>query len=330
MTSIDRDSFSLSALGTQAQSNRATICTHKISNVGREQFKNVYISEEHTRIARVGRESPAGGPIYNVTKSTLGGVSYGFGTAKRDITTLKRTSATKNKPGEFFAPNNEDPDDFPTNAALDVVPDEQQFKYPRLPTMRIGTEPRGKLKDAFLLQNHSVAFYSRSSPGPAAIGDEFGPKFQPTKPRMAPARPFGAKTMHKGVDWMSAGRGDNPEEVGPGRHERKDVSFGPQYLTRRRNQSVHAFPQAPKFAKDRKDDSISKLEAAQSSLGKQPLAKNRSAPCINFSADSRATRDKTKLCLTKSDEGPRASMPKFVAYQPPLPCERTIMTSGFG
>lgn len=329
MTSIDKDSYTVSALGKQAQSNRATNCTYKISTVGREQFQNVYISEDHTRIAKIGRESPVGGPIYNVAKSSLGGCSYSFGGGKRDITTLKRTS-TRNKPGEFFMPSNEDIDDFPTNMALDVLPDSQQFKYKREPTIMIGTEPRGKLNDAALLKNHSVAFYARSSPGPAAIGEAFGPKFTATKPRMAPARPFGAKTCHKGNDWMACGRGDNPVDVGPGRHDRRDVALGPQHLSVRRNQACHAFPQAPKFPKTKSEDSISQYDAARSCFGKQTLAKNRSEPSINFSADDRATRAKTKLCLTRSDEGPRAAMPRFIARQPPLPSERSVMCSGYG
>jgi len=324
MTSVDKDGFTVSSLGKQAQSNRESISTHKISNVGRHHVEKVYISEDHTRTARIGRE---GGPV-GPAKSTLGGVRFGFGTAKRDITTLKRTSTTRNKPGEFMPPRNEDVDDIPTNDALDILPDSQQFKYARDPTIMIGTEPRGKLKDATLLQNHSVAFYARSSPGPAAIGGEFGPQVGPTKPTLAPARKFGARTHHKGTDWLRYG--DNPEEVGPGRHERKDVAIGQQHLSLRRNQSCHEFPHAPKFPKSRTEDTISKLDAARSSMGRQTLGRNRSEPSINFSADDRSTRSKTKLCLTRQDEGPRANMPKFVAYQPPLPVEKTIMKSGFG
>lgn len=324
MTSVDKDSYTVSSLGKQAQSQRESIATHKLSRVGREQVEAVYISEDHTKTARIGR---AGGPVGG-QRSTLGGVSFGFGTAKRDITTLKRTSTTRYKPGEFFLPNNEDVDDVDTNAALDVVPDSQQFRYIREPTIRIGTEPRGKLKDATLLHNHSVAFYARSSPGPAAIGGEFGPQVGPTKPNLAPARPFGARTHHKGTDWMRFG--SNPEDVGPGRHERRDASMGQQHLTQRRNQACHEFPKQAKFAKNRTDSAISKLDAARSSLGKQCLGRNRSEPSINFSADSRETRSKTKMCMTRQDEGPKATMPKFVARQPPLPVERTIMTSGFG
>jgi len=331
MTSLDKNGFTVSALGRQSQSQRQSTAIPKISEAGREHFENVYISEGHTRTARICRESPKGGPIYAV-KGTLGGVSFGFGTAKRDITTLKRTSTTASRPGEFFAPVNEDADDIPTNYALDVLPDAQPFKFRRDPTMPIGTEPRGRLKDGSLLKNHSVAFYARNSPGPAAVGGEFGPQFVSTKPRLAPARTFGSKCHHKGVDWIRFGSGDNPDDVGPGRHERRDNSFGLQHLSHRRNQSCHEFPKGPKFAKElgRGVEPVSKLDAARSSLGRQPLAKNRSEPCVNFSADDRATRSKTKLCLTRTDEGPKATMPKFVARQPPLPEERRILACGRG
>lgn len=327
MTSLDKDSFSVSALGRQSQSQRETVSTHKISTVGRHHYDGVYISEEHTRTSKIGRESPPGGPIYKV-QSSLGGAKYGFGTAKRDITTLKRTTTTRSRAGEFMIPSNEDQDDQPTNDALDASPDSQNFKYARDPHPVMGTEPRGKLKDAMLLKNHSVAFYARESPGPAACGGEFGPKDAITKPTLAPARPFAGRTVTRATDWLRYG--DNPDEVGPGRHERKDTAIGQQHLSHRRNQSVNEFSHAPKFAKERSHDGISKLDAAKSSLGKQALAKNRSEPSINFSADNRATRSKTMLCMTRQDQGPAAVMPKFVARQPPLPMERVIMKSGYG
>lgn len=124
--------------------------------------------------------------------------------------------------------------------------------------------------------------------------------------------------------------GDNPPDVGPGRHERKDIALGPQHLSQRRNQSVHAFPNAPKFPKQKVDSPISNLEAARSCLGKQVLNKNRSEPSIGFCIDTRDTRSRTKLCMTKLDEGPKACLPKAHFAMPQLPAERVIKASGFG
>lgn len=45
-----------------------------------------------------------------------------------------------------------------------------------------------------LLKYHKAAFFARDSPGPAGVGEEFGPKFEGTKPRMAMAMPFAHKT----------------------------------------------------------------------------------------------------------------------------------------
>ena len=45
-----------------------------------------------------------------------------------------------------------------------------------------------------LLKTHKAAFFGRNSPGPAGVGDEFGPKFEVTKERMAMAMPFAHKT----------------------------------------------------------------------------------------------------------------------------------------
>lgn len=324
MTSVDKSGFTVSALGKQYQSQRESIPSVKISTVSRDQFEKVFISEDHTRTAKIGREGQGLGGA----KSTLSGKNIGFGKAVRDITKLQKTSTSRNKPGEFFAPVSEDIDDRDTNAALDVIPDAQKFKYTKEPTIVIGTEPRGKLKDATLLKSHPVAFYARSSPGPAAIGPEFGPQIGPTKPNISPARTFGQKTK-AGKDWTI--QGDNPPEVGPGRFDRRDVALGQQHLSTRKNQSCHEFPQASRFRRERTDDGgISKLDAARSAFGKQTLAKNKSAPSVGFSIDTRDTRSRTKLCITRSDEGPKSAMPKFVARQPPLPVERHVMKLGFG
>lgn len=322
MTSLDPDGVTVPALGTQAQSSRKTAPAIGMSKVGRNRYDSMYISEDHTRTARLGRESPVRGPVYNLP-SSLGGVSISFGSGSRDLSRLKRTSA-RNRPGEFSLPV-DDPDDVPTNDALDIQVDSQQFKYRREPEIIIGTDPRGKLKDAELIKNHSSAFFGRQSPGPAAIGDDYGPGVGPTKPTFAPAMPFGVRTK---VNWMKCG--DNPRNVGPGSHERKDISIGQQYLSRRRNQSVHGFPKEPKFPKNKYQDSISVLDAARSSMGRQVLGKNRSEPSVGFSADSRSTREKSMVCYTAKDVGPKASLPKFTASMPRLPMERTIMTAGLG
>lgn len=322
MTSLDPDGVTVPALGKQAQSARRTAPKYQISKVARSRLDSVYISEGHTRTARLGRESPVGGPVYDLP-STLGGASISFGTGTRDITKLRRTS-TRNKPGEYSIPG-DDPDDIPTNDALDIQVDSQPYKYRRDPKIIIGTDPRGKLKDAELIKNHSSAFYGRASPGPAAIGDMYGPSVGPTKPTFAPARPFGVKTK---INWMNCG--DNPPNVGPGAHDRTDQAIGQQHLSRRRNQSVHEFPKEPKFPKVKYQDSISVLDAARSCMGRQVLGKNRSEPSVGFSADSRNTRAKTMVCYTRKDEGPRACMPKFTASMPGLPSEKAIMRSGLG
>eukprot|EP00930_Biecheleria_cincta_P054891 TRINITY_DN4127_c0_g1_i1.p1 TRINITY_DN4127_c0_g1~~TRINITY_DN4127_c0_g1_i1.p1 ORF type:complete len:312 (+),score=42.75 TRINITY_DN4127_c0_g1_i1:226-1161(+) len=311
MTSIDKDSFTISGLGDQYQSARKSAPTHTISAVSREARRNVFITEAHVKPNLLGRESPKADTINlpsTLNTNLTATAAFGFG-GRTDFTAVKV-----------------DPDSIPSNDAMDLQPDSQQFKYKRDPTIIIGTEPRGKLKQAELMKAHGAAFYGRASPGPAGVGGEYGPKWEITKPRMAPARPFAHKTK---LVWP--GVYNNPPEVGPGTFERPDVSIGPQYLTKRRNQSTHAFPHAPKFGPSPKpDDMISNYDAARSCLGKQVLHKNRSAPSIGFNTDSRDSRAKTKLCMTRSDEGPRANMPKMHIAMPTLPSEKAIMASGFG
>mmetsp|Transcript_137173 Transcript_137173/g.324959 ORF Transcript_137173/g.324959 Transcript_137173/m.324959 type:complete len:312 (-) Transcript_137173:101-1036(-) len=311
MTSIDKDSFSLSALGHQAQSQRLSAPHHSISCVSRDARQNVFITEHHIKPNRLGRESPKVDTVnlpstLDTNLATTTGLGYG---GRSDFTAQKV-----------------DPESIPTNDAMNLLPDGQQFKYKREPKIVIGTEPRFSLKESTLLKTHKAAFFGRSSPGPAAVGDQFGPKFESTKPRMAAAFPFAHKTK---LVWP--GVYNNPPEVGPGTFERKDSSIGPQHLSRRRNHSTYSFSKQPKFGREAKpDDVISKYDAARSCFGKQVLHKNRSAPSVGFNHDTRDMRSKTKLCITKLDEGPRANFTKMHMPMPRLPMEKTILASGFG
>jgi len=276
--------------------------------VGRDQREKVFISEDHVRSIRLGRE---GKGAYNLPSSLTTEPKIKFPVASRD---------------DLWGKSRDDPDAVPTNDALYANPDSQPFKYKNQGSVLIGTDARGKLKDAELLKAHSAAFYGRESPGPAGVGQKYGPDFTAVKPRIGPARKFGVKTQQP--NWIQTS--SLPEEIGPGRYPRNDVSMGKQHLTQRRNQSVHAFPQGPKLAKVRNSDTISQLDAARSCLGKQTLGKNRSMPSINFNCDSRRSREKSMICFTKQDLGPKAAMPKANFAIPTLPPERVILKSGIG
>lgn len=312
MTSLDENGVTVAALGPQAQSQRKSAPSYGISKVGRDARERVFITEHHIKPNRTGRESPVRDTIN--LPSTLN---------KQPAIKFAASGRGKKLPGE----KHDDPGDYPTNDALDVVPDSQPYKYRNEPQILMGTEPRGRLKDAFLMKAHSAAFFARDSPGPAAIGEEFGPDYKVVKPRQACAVPFGVKTKIKPDAWQV---NFNPEEVGPGLYPVRDTSLGQQHLTARRNQAVHAFSKAPKFPKTKSDSVISKLGPPNSSFGHQPLDKNRSEPAIHFNCDTRATRDRTQVCRTKLDLGPTAKMPKQTFFIPTLPPERVILASGFG
>lgn len=311
MTSRDKDSFFLSALGRQAQSQRLSAAEHSISCVSRDARQNVFITERHIRPNRLGRESPKVNSIQipstlDTNLATTTGLGYG---GCSDFTAFKV-----------------DPASIPSNDAMNLLPDVQQFKYRQDPKIVIGTEPRFSLKESTLMKTHHAAFFGRASPGPAGVGEEFGPSFEATKRRMAMAMPFAHKTK---LVWP--GVYNNPPEVGPGTFERKDVSIGPQHLSKRRNLSTYSFARGPKFGREESaDDVISKYDAARSCFGKQVLHKNRSAPSVGFNHDTRDMRAKTKVCMTKLDEGPKANFSKLQIRMPPLPMEKHVLASGFG
>lgn len=306
MTTLDDNSFTVPSLGVQAQSQRRTQPVVGISKCGRESRDKVFISKEHSRAAALCRASPIGGAIYDLP-STLNtkGPAFTKGACVEDIF----------PPGGCAG--------VTSNDELNILVDSSQFKYERDPTMLIGTDPRGRLKDAELIKNHSAAFFGRASPGPAAIGEDYGPKFSATKPRMAMATPFGGK-LPSGWQNISS----MPANVGPGMYPRKDISIGKQHLSQRLNQPVNGFSRAESRTKVRNLDSVSLLDAAKSSLGKQGLSKNRSAPSVGFGGGTRNQRSRTAVCMTQEDEGPKAFMPKPFHAMPRLPMESDIMRSG--
>lgn len=310
MTTFDKDSVMTSALGNQLHSSRKSAPSFTISKVGRKAREAVFISQELQKNARLGRESPKD-------------ARYNIPSAMQFDATKAPTFGNGNRAD--FTARKIDPDDVPTNDALGILPDSQICKYRRDPTIVIGTEPRGKLKDAALLKSHAAAFFGRSSPGPASVGGEFGPDWKCTKPKMAPAVPFGIKPKG-GLE----NTGSNPPDVGPGRHEPKDGCLGKQILSNRANHWGVSFATGPKLPKHKYNDAISELDAARSCFGKQVLNKNKSEPSVGFCCDTRDTRSRTKLCMTKLDEGPKAVLPKAHFTMPNLPSERTIMSVGFG
>lgn len=270
----------------------------------------MFISHEHSKAFSLGRESPKGGPIYNLpeTLNVKSGVAFTKGKCIEDI------HGTKEEDG------------IPSNDVLQVQVDSQQFKYGRDPTMLIGTEPRGRLKDAELIKNHSAAFFARDSPGPAAIGEQFGPKFSATRPRIGNAMPFGVKLKS---EWQRIN--NQPDNVGPNLYTRKDIAVGNQHLSHRKNQPVNKFGRAAQGGPIRNADSIldQGLDAAKSSLGKQVLSRNKSDSVVGFGRGTRDQRSRTAICITKDDLGPKAFLPKQHMSMPRLPMESDVMRSGW-
>lgn len=304
--------FSAPAIGKQVESQRKSLPAYGFSRADRAKREKVFISHEAAVTTSLCTHSPEGGPIYDIP-STM------------DVKNGRGAGFTKAGAANLFPTR---PDDgIDTNAELKIQVDSQPFKFARDATVLIGTDPRGRLKDAELIKNHSAAFFGRVSPGPVYGGDG-GPDFKVTRPRMANARPFGIKTK------ILTQTADTPDKVGPGHYDRKDIAiktsaFQTQNLSHRKNQPVNAFPQAPKFPKGRDEsEAVSKLEAATSAFGKQSLAKNRSEPTIGFGRGSRNGRSRTALCITKEDMGPKAHMPSFRMSMPRLPMEVEIMKAG--
>lgn len=288
MTSEDKDGVTFPSLGKQINSHSKSAPSYSFIKAGRDQREKMFITKEHIKIQMQGREGALG--TYTIPRN-LGGPSVGFSRSPSSVLQLGQSIDEGDDGYEYH-------------------PESQHIKYRRDPTMIIGKEPRGKLKDAFLMRNHSAAFFSRDSPGPAAVGEAYGPKIGFTKPRIGRDYTILGKLE---MNWNKCG--DTPDEVGAGYYERKDNSFGKQFLSKRRNQNVHLFPKGPKFAKGGKFQDFDG-DAAKSAFGKQALSKNRSMPSVGFSKNSRDQWGRVTICRTKLDEGPKAAMPRMICSMP--------------
>jgi hypothetical protein len=300
--------FRVSAFGDQCQSMRSSAAHYSISRTGRHHREKMFITEKHIKTQRLGRES---GENTTEVRSTLGGPSMSFPkAAAHDLLNVKEESGVT------------------SNDILKVLVNKQSdhAKWPRPATILIGTDPRGRLKDAELLKTHGAAFYGRCSPGPAGVGGDYGPSDKITRKVIGQAGKFGEKLPSN--NWLKIN--DVPDKVCPNTYARKDDSVGKQYLTHRANQPVHLFGKAPKFEKTRSADTVGNLDVATSTFGSQKLSKNRSEPSVGFGRGTRDGRSRTQMCITKADMGPKLSLPKPVIRQPSLPSDSMVMRSGCG
>eukprot|EP00747_Dinoflagellata_sp_TGD_P221772 gnl/TRDRNA2_/TRDRNA2_93559_c0_seq1.p1 gnl/TRDRNA2_/TRDRNA2_93559_c0~~gnl/TRDRNA2_/TRDRNA2_93559_c0_seq1.p1 ORF type:complete len:319 (+),score=43.11 gnl/TRDRNA2_/TRDRNA2_93559_c0_seq1:65-1021(+) len=318
MTSLDKDGVTVHSIGNQIQSSRTSSPSYTISSTGRAAREAVYVSEMHSRSAKLGRTHPKGA-VYDLP-STLSTRGCGFAPPKSKPSPGKKSYAHELYP----APADGGP--ICSGDILGNTVDSQPVKYERAATMVIGTQPRGQLKDAELLKSHSAAFVGRESPGPAAPGEDVRAQFQGTKPKLAWSAPFAGKA--KG-DWLASPSG-TPSNLGPGTYPRKDPAIGPQHLSKRKSAAAHAVPQAERFQKSNAYDIISKYDVATSSFGKQVMSRSKTAPGCSFGTSTRDGRSSSAMCFHQLDRGPKASLPKRPMSQPNLPLEKNIMASGIG
>jgi hypothetical protein len=285
--------FSVPAIGKQSESQRKSLPSYGFGKGTRDGRQKQFISHEAAVTTSLCTHGPSGGPIYDIP-STM------------DVKPGKGPAFTKAASTNLY--NIRPEDGLSTNDELQIHVDSQPFKYSRDATILIGTDPRGRLKDAELIKNHSAAFFGRVSPGPV-YGGKFGPNIKNTRPRIGNAMPFGQKLPSK---WQVLS--DLPENVAPGIYDRKDIAtktaaFQTQNLSHRKNQAVNAFPHAAKFPKGKDcGEEVSKLEAATSAFGKQGLSRNRSEPTVGFGRGTRGGRSRTAICITRDDMGPKAHM----------------------
>jgi hypothetical protein len=254
----------------------------------RESLEKVYVSKEHDKLI-----APKGSPgaIYDIPSSVPGPVAWSFGSGKRSSTSAHA----------------------PIESSIDLtfaLPDSQKMKFRGPKGVVFGTEGRGSMKNAAILEKSPQVFYGPHSPGPTAYtvgrsGLSVDPSFF-----------FGLKTK------VMAAECQTPENVGPGIYP-VTSSVGATFDSRWRNMTGCRFSRAPRHpVRARQVQPVTLIEN-KPSIGKQPSSKLANPAVAVFGRASRDQVSKTAMCFTAMDRG-AASLPLRIAH-PSLPLHRDIV-----
>jgi len=296
MTDLMGDSFDVTALGNQHNSNKETMPSYSFGTGARGVTNKVFISKKHSKRMAV-MNSP--GPVYGVPSSTGLGPKFGFGTEEQRQTI---------KP-QF-------PDSSVDLTCSEV--DSQSVKFSTTKGVHFGTEPRMNPKNAEALRSNPETNLCTQSP--------LSFDYNPDDKLVAQSKPeysFGPKEARLGEKCpprIHIPRTGCPRHVGPGSHI-VPSGVGQQPVSARKSAPSWSFG-GKRACNTPRNNNNSLIDPSPelSSLGKQVVSSARSAPSAGFGTSTREHSARTYLVVTEADRGPAAAMckPQFHLEMPPV------------
>lgn len=277
MAELVADSFGVSAVGTQYNSQKATQPCYSFGTSNRERhLKKVFISKKHCKHT-AHMESP--GPVYQLPGSMGLGVHCDFGTSTRPKTK---------------AP-------YPDTSVdlLGATVDSQGFKFSKTQGVHFGTSARDSLANAEVIRTNPSLVLGRGVPG----SGEYDARDDLSSAK-SPRFTFGVKTsMGEKADQRT------PRTVGPGAYP-VPQAMGSQCTSDKASEPAFSFG-GTRRKKDVSDEFTDLLHVNPkvSGLGKQYTSKKQSAPEHSFGTSTRSHAAKVTLLRTMEDKGPAAALP---------------------
>eukprot|EP00928_Gymnodinium_smaydae_P015639 TRINITY_DN15797_c0_g1_i1.p1 TRINITY_DN15797_c0_g1~~TRINITY_DN15797_c0_g1_i1.p1 ORF type:complete len:353 (-),score=52.16 TRINITY_DN15797_c0_g1_i1:88-1008(-) len=303
---VDEDSFAVSSLGLQYNSNKSTQPAHTFGTGQRDALKKTFVSKKHEK-RQVANTSP--GPVYHLPSTVGDAPRFGFGTEQRKGTQAK----------------------YPDSSVdlMCATVDSQKVKFNNPARIHFGTESRLHSKNAEIVRVHPTSALGVESPGAL----EYTPDENKVRPN-APEYSFGKKVEkipeNQPVARLQLPLSGVPRHVGPGSHRKPD-GLGAQPQSARPSAPSWSFGTGDRDMKPKEvcKEYMESKSADLSSMGRQVVSGSKTAPRCGFGTSTRDHRARVHLAVVGIDRGPAANMEPVRFHQElPHPMSARIPKTG--
>jgi len=282
------------AIGPQASSQRPTAPGYSFGSSSREAEARVFISKAHEQL-KPSVHSP--GPVYKLPSQLGVGKGFSFGSSKQRH--------------QRRAPYPDSSIDL-----IEATVDSQTVKFDTPKGYLFGTESKGCMLNATILQTHPQVNYGLLSPGPVAY----------TPNEMCIARnpeQYSIASKHTGGELQA----QTPANVGPGRYKHQ-AAIGTQISSVKKSLASWTMGKAKRFPESRTEPTAVEVPLnlpGVNAMGTQVKSRKATAAAFGFGTSTRDHKAKTFLVQTPLDKGPANFLPKPNLRHPKLPMEKELV-----
>lgn len=298
MATLSPDAFDVTSIGKQFNSKRDTEPAYSFGTGSREAaVKKVFISAKHEKL-KAPITSP--GPVYDVPSTVGASPKWSFGCDDQ----------RKHPKAKY-------PD---SSVDLTRAPVESQgLKFHSTKAVHFGTESKSCYKNCEIVRVSPSITLGLESPGALEYEPE---KSEPHCIKSAPHYSFGPSPKEKDkkekvdknapvkpVTRLHIPPTATPRHVGPGSHL-QPPGLGQQPHSARTSAPAYSFGSSPRQQELKYGPQLLEISPELSSLGKQVISNQRTAPRAAFGGATREGAAKMQVVTCAADRGPAAVMPK--------------------